>query len=122
MTRPLLRSLVLVALCVVAPTLVGRADEPARGESPGERVRKYTREWTDDYYNFHKEVYEAYTATLKDEKGRDVVAEAWHGKATGYYKDASKSWEAVYRPRTARGSSRPGRRASGPGSPTSSTE
>jgi hypothetical protein len=91
-----------VPFCLVT-TLLGLAGEPPAAKSPdgrgpqGQTVRKYTKVWTDDYGNYHKDVYLAYTKTLKDEKGDEVTAEVWHGKATGFHKNGSKSWEGEYR-------------------------
>ncbi|HEY7312383.1 MAG TPA: hypothetical protein VH643_23670 [Gemmataceae bacterium] len=66
-------------------------------EAEGQRVRKYTKVWTDDYHNHNKEVYLAYTKTLKDEKGVEYAVEIRHGKATGFHKNGNKFWEVEYR-------------------------
>jgi hypothetical protein len=103
MTRLLVRSMSLGVPCCLVATMLGLAGELPKGKpghekgSDGQRVRKYTKEWTDDYGNYNKDVYLAYTKTLKDEKGAEVVAEIWHGKATGFHENGSKSWEGVYR-------------------------
>jgi hypothetical protein len=91
-----------VALCLTMPRL-GTAGEPPGAKSPGDRrpqgqrVREYTKTWTDDYGNYHKEVYRAYSKPLKDERGEEVRVEVWHGKATGFHKNGNKAWEGDYR-------------------------
>jgi hypothetical protein len=91
-----------IAFCLIV-LLPGLADEPATANvpdihrPPGRPVTKYTKVWTDDYFNYHKEVYYAYTKTLKDEHSEEVTVEIWHGKATGFHKNGTKSWEVEYR-------------------------
>src|SRR5215469_4562217 len=85
------------ASCLVV-TRLGFAAEPPPVESPegrgpdGQRVTTYTKAWTDDYFNDHKEVYRAYTKTLKDENGEEVAVEIRHGKASDFYKNGNKRW------------------------------
>jgi hypothetical protein len=103
MTWPLLRAVLLVVPCALVATLSGLTAEPHNDNSPDKRgpdgrlVRKYTREWTDDYHNYHKEVYTAYTRTLKTEKGIEVLVEVRHGPATSFHRNGRKFWEGVYR-------------------------
>src|SRR5262249_44463191 len=73
------------------------AQSPAGRGPEGQRVRQYTKVWTDDYGNYQKDVYRAYTKPLKDEQGGEAPAEIWHGKATGFHKNGNKSWEVDYR-------------------------
>src|SRR5262245_14299953 len=88
--------------CLILP-LLGLAAEPPTDKSlahqkiEGRWVTKYTKVWIDGYHNYHKEVYQAYTKTLKDEQGEEVRVEIWHGKATGFHKNGNKSWEVDYR-------------------------
>lgn len=87
----------LVLVCLIFPSR-GPVDERTADRGPkGERVRQYTKTWTDDYGNYNKQVYRAYTKTLKDEQGEDVPVELWHGKATGFHKNGARSWEVEYR-------------------------
>src|SRR5215467_5059346 len=90
-----------VPFCLVA-SLLGLSGEPPAPKPPdgqepeGQWVRTYTKVWTDAYYNYHKEVYLAYIKTLKDEKGVEFAPEIRHGKATGFHKNGTKSWEGAY--------------------------
>ena len=89
-----------ILLCLAT---VGFTGEPASAERDpergpdGQRVRQYTKRWTDDYYNDHHVVYSAYDRTIKDSTGAEFTVETWHGRATGYHKNGQKAWEAVYR-------------------------
>ncbi len=83
-----------------------RAPAPARGspkKAPpnltieGKRVLRYTREFTDDYYNDHKEVYYAYPKALENDDGTKLYVDVWHGPMVGYHKNGRKSIEGVYR-------------------------
>jgi hypothetical protein len=97
-----LRMSVAIPFCLIVP-LLGLAGEPPVTKLPGDRgpegqrVREYTKVWTDDYGNYHKDVYHAYTKTLKDEQGEEVTVEIWHGKATGFHKNGKESWQGDYR-------------------------
>ncbi|MEQ8791272.1 MAG: hypothetical protein RIC55_33730 [Pirellulaceae bacterium] len=101
MTQILVRCVPLtVACCLTAAALAGepiaRESAPARGPA-GQTVRKYTKQWRDDYFNFNRVVYHAYTTMLKDETGQEVSAEIRHGRATGYHENGQKAWEGDYR-------------------------
>ena len=63
----------------------------------GKRVRHFTKEWTDDYYNYNKEVYQAYNKSIKDTDGTEFLVEVWHGPMVCYRKDGTKRYEGVYR-------------------------
>src|SRR5690348_9478340 len=69
--------------------------QPVLAKSPP--VIEYTKIWTDDYHNYNKVVYPAYTKALKDETGDEVTIEVWHGLATGFHKNGKKAWEVEYR-------------------------
>lgn len=84
-------SLAVVGLCGEATT----KSDPRPGPE-GQTVRKYTKEWRDDYFNFNRVVYHAYTRTFKDEFGLEVSADIWHGRATGYHENGKKAWEGFY--------------------------
>jgi hypothetical protein len=108
MSRLLVLSVTLAVPFCLVTILPGVAGEPPAAKSPdgrepdgrdpdGRRVTKYTKLWTDDYGNYHKDVYLAYIKTLKDEHGDEIATEIWHGNATGFHENGKKSWEADYR-------------------------
>jgi hypothetical protein len=86
---------------LLAPAF-GLAGDSAPTKSPcnekpdGQRVRQYMKQWTDDYYNYHKEVYLAYTKTIREKNGDEVTVEIRHGKAAGFHKNGRNAWEGVY--------------------------
>jgi hypothetical protein len=96
----LIRSLSLSALCWLTVSAIGDTGESAkpRARGPGgQPVRKYTKEWRDDYHNQNRVIYHAYTKVLRDDTGTEVDAEIWHGRATGYHQNGRKAWEGDYR-------------------------
>jgi hypothetical protein len=98
MHRHLTLSVPWAPLFTLMASLTTHAGMPSAPKSPeGLSVRTYTKVWTDDYRNYHKDVYVAYVRTLKDEKGDEVLAEIWHGKATGFHENGNKAWEGEYR-------------------------
>jgi hypothetical protein len=90
-------TLILIATRLSTACVPPATKSPVGRETEGQTVRKYTKIWTDDYGNYHKDVYLAYTKTLKDEKGNDIATEIWHGKATGFHENGNTSWEGEYR-------------------------
>src|SRR5262249_18279297 len=85
----------LFTLMAILSTHAGELSVPKSPE--GLSLRRDTKVWIDDYGNYHKDVYLAYTRTLEDEKGYEVLAEIWHGKATGFHENGNKAWEGEYR-------------------------
>jgi len=91
----------LALVCLAFPLLSLAEDAPQgnprddRGPQ-GERVRSYTKIWTDDYSNDHRDVYRAYTKSIRDQQGQEYQVEIWHGLATGYHNNGQKSWECRY--------------------------
>ncbi len=69
MTPFLVRSQLLGISCSLLAIFPARADESLKTKSSDKSgpvnhmVREYTKEWTDDYGNYHKDVYVAYTKT-----------------------------------------------------------
>ncbi len=96
MLRQLLLSLALFTASALAATPPKDKQPDNRGPN-GEAVRKYTKEWTDDFRGFHKEVYTAYSKRLKDDTGTEHSVEIWHGPAADHHKNGTKAWEAIYR-------------------------
>src|SRR5262245_12179670 len=88
---------VVCCLAAAGPAGEAVAQPDVERQAPGQTVRRYTKEWRDDYHNYSRVVYHAYTNVLKDETGFEVAAEIWHGRAIGYHKNARKAWEVVYR-------------------------
>jgi hypothetical protein len=81
-----------------AAALAGELPKGSADRIPdGRPVTRYTKEWTSDYHIREKVVYHAYSKTLKDETGTEVIVEMWHGRATGYHDNGKKAWEVLYR-------------------------
>jgi hypothetical protein len=90
------RFLLLSGACLLLAGTLTVAGEPAIKKTT-HATRKYTKEWTDDYHNFHKDVYQAYETLLKDEQGREIWSEVKHGLATSYYRNGKKAWQGEFR-------------------------
>jgi ankyrin repeat protein len=72
--------------------------KPAAEPDPGDQSsRKYSKAWTDDYGNNHKEIYRAYTKLIKDGQGKEKFVEIWHGPATAFHKNGAKAWQGEFR-------------------------
>ena len=99
MTRRFIHFVFLSVAATAAASLAGEPSANADLEQRpgGQTIREYTKQWTDDYFNFNRVVYRAYTKTLKDETGLEIEAEIWHGLATGYHENGKQAWECIYR-------------------------
>lgn len=84
----------------LAPAPVPPPDGPdERGNMvfEGTPVKKYTKQWISDFFHEHKEVYYAYTRTIKDKEGNEFEVEIRHGPMVSYYKNGKKFHEEIYR-------------------------